>query len=149
MRLVVQRVKNASVEVDDNKIAEIGTGLLVYLGIGVDDEQSDINYLVDKLLDLRIFSQQGKMDLSATDVAADLLIVPEFTLYGSCHEGRRPDFSQAANIKQARKLYEEFITTLKNQTELKVATGKFQAHMDVTSVNDGPVTMLIESKKRF
>ncbi len=149
MRLVVQRVKSASVEVDDNKIAEIEAGLLVYLGIGADDEQSDINYLVDKILDLRIFSNEGKMDLSATDVAADLLIVPQFTLYGSCHEGRRPDFSQAAGINEARELYEKFIATLKNQTELKVATGRFQAYMNVESINDGPVTMLIESKKRF
>ena len=149
MRAVVQRVLRAAVRVEGQTIGEIGSGLLVLLGIGQDDDLSDIKYLADKIVNLRIFEdEEGKMNLSALDKEAELLIVSQFTLYGDCRKGRRPSFSLAATPENARGLYEQFLALI-GQYGLKVATGEFQAMMDVELVNTGPVTMLLESKRLF
>ncbi len=149
MRAVVQRVKQSSVMVDGENIGEINPGLLVFLGIGQEDSEEDIDYLVDKIVNLRIFTDQdGHLNLSALDQKKEILVVPQFTLYGDCRQGRRPSFSEAAPPKRADELYEIFVEKIK-KTGLKIETGQFQAKMDVSLINDGPVTMLIDSKKIF
>ncbi|CCU80403.1 D-tyrosyl-tRNA(Tyr) deacylase [Halanaerobium saccharolyticum subsp. saccharolyticum DSM 6643] len=149
MRAVVQRVKNAKVEVDTEITGEIGSGLLVFLGIGKEDNQKDVDYLLEKIINLRIFEdEEEKLNLSALDLNKELLLVSQFTLFGDCRQGRRPSFFEAAPPAEAEKLYNYFVKRAK-ESELKIETGTFQAMMDVKLVNDGPVTILVDSKKKF
>lgn len=148
MRLVIQRVREASVTVDGDTAGAIGTGLLVFIGIARSDTPTDAEYLLDKLLGLRIFpDQEGKMNRSVSDAGGALLLVSQFTLYGDCRRGRRPSFDQAAPPDQALSLYNYFLE-LARKGPVPVQTGVFQATMDVHLVNDGPVTILIDSADR-
>lgn len=145
MRLVVQRVANAKVEVENNTIGSIKNGFLVLLGVGNDDETANADYLLKKLVNLRVFTdEQGKMNLSLMDIQGELLIVSQFTLYADCKKGNRPSFTNAAPPEKAKKLYEYFVLQAKN-LGLKVETGSFGAHMKVELLNDGPVTILLEN----
>jgi len=148
MRAVVQRVKSSKVEVDGKVISEIGNGLNVLLGICEGDTKDDIKYLKDKILNLRIFDEDEKMNLSLLDVEGELLVVSQFTLYGDCRKGRRPNFMRALGGNQSEELYLEFI---RQCTEVisDVKTGIFGEDMQVYIQNDGPVTLLIDSKKDF
>lgn len=149
MRAVVQRVNNASVEVDGEITGQIGKGLLVLLAIGHDDSNKDQEYMADKLLNLRIFPDEDeKMNRSVLDEFGGVLVVSQFTLYGDCRKGRRPSYTDAASPDIAKKGYEYFVLLLKSKG-VKVATGEFQAHMHLSLVNDGPVTILLDSKKLF
>mgnify|MGYP006308006615 CR=1 FL=1 len=149
MRAVVQRVKSAEVKVDNKMTGAINSGLLVFLGVGKKDNKEDADYLLDKILNLRIFEDEDqKMNLSALDLEQDLLLVSQFTLFGDCRKGRRPSFFEAASPKKAEKLYDYLVAKAK-KSELKVETGEFKKMMDVSLVNDGPVTMLLDSKKKF
>jgi D-aminoacyl-tRNA deacylase len=149
MRAVVQRVVSSKVSVGDETVGSINRGLLVLLGVTHDDTSKDVDYMVDKIVNLRIFEDENdKMNLSVRDIEGDLLVVSQFTLYGDCRKGKRPSFTEAAKPDHANKLYEEFVEIAK-QHELRVNTGRFQAHMLVDIANDGPVTMLIDSKKNF
>jgi len=149
MRAVVQRVSEASVEVDNKIIGKINNGLLVLLGVGKDDSEEDVKYLAEKIVNLRIFDDKdGKMNLSLLDVNGELLIVSQFTLYGDCRKGRRPSYSESATPEKAEKLYNLFVDFSK-KSGLKVETGRFGAYMKVSLVNDGPVTLLLDSKKVF
>ena len=149
MRAVVQRVKSAEVKVNNKKTGEIGSGLLVFLGIGKKDDKEDADYLLDKILNLRIFEDEDKkMNLSALDLEHDLLLVSQFTLFGDCRKGRRPSFFEAASPEKAEKLYDYLVSEAK-KSKLKIETGEFQEMMDVSLVNDGPVTMLLDSNKKF
>jgi len=149
MRAVVQRVKEARVEVNGNVVGSIGQGLLVFLGVEKNDGDEDISYIVDKLLHLRIFEDdQGKMNRSVLDIGGEILIVSQFTLFGDCRKGRRPSFADAAPPEQAEVLYEECIKRLRT-AGITVATGKFREMMKVFILNDGPVTILLDSKKLF
>jgi D-tyrosyl-tRNA(Tyr) deacylase len=145
MRAVAQRVSRASVEVDGSIVGEIGAGLLVLLGVAKTDTAADADFLAAKIVNLRIFSDDaGKMNRSVLESGGDLLVVSQFTLYGDCRKGRRPSFDDAAPAEQARELYERFVSAAR-QNGARVATGIFQAHMAVSLVNDGPVTLLVES----
>lgn len=145
MRLVVQRVSNAKVEVENNTIGSIKNGFLVLLGVGNDDETANADYLLKKLVNLRVFTdEQGKMNLSLMDIQGELLIVSQFTLYADCKKGNRPSFTNAAPPEKAKQLYEYFVLQAKN-LGLKVETGSFGAHMKVELLNDGPVTILLEN----
>lgn len=149
MRAVVQRVTSSKVLVGDETVGNINRGLVVLLGVTHDDTSKDVDYMVDKIVNLRIFEDENdKMNLSVRDIEGDLLVVSQFTLYGDCRKGKRPSFTDAAKPELANKLYEEFVEIAK-QHELRVQTGRFQAHMLVDIANDGPVTMLIDSKKNF
>ncbi|WFD09254.1 D-aminoacyl-tRNA deacylase [Tepidibacter hydrothermalis] len=149
MRAVVQRVSNSSVTVDQNVVGKIDKGIMVLLGVNDEDKSKDVEYLVDKIVNLRIFEDENeKMNLSLLDIKGDLLVVSQFTLYGDCRKGRRPNFTDAAKPDIAIPLYEEFIDKAKKYG-IKVETGKFGAHMNVDIMNDGPVTLLIDSKKNF
>ncbi|EGW40378.1 D-aminoacyl-tRNA deacylase [Desulfosporosinus sp. OT] len=149
MRSVVQRVKSASVSVNGARVGEISAGLLILLGVGQEDGESDINWMVDKLVGLRIFEdQEGKMNRSVQDVSGEILMVSQFTLYGDCRSGKRPSFTTAAAPEQAKALYERTVEKIRSHG-LKVETGIFQAQMDVELINDGPVTLLIDSEKKF
>ena len=149
MRAVIQRVKEAQVLVDGKTVGEIDQGLLVFLGVADSDEEEDADYLVSKILHLRIFKDsEGKFNLSLRDTKRSLLVVSQFTLLGDCRKGRRPSFTDAALPEKARKLYDYFIASVAEQGVL-VASGEFQAMMDVHLINDGPVTMLLDSKKMF
>ncbi|OPX93908.1 MAG: D-tyrosyl-tRNA(Tyr) deacylase [Syntrophorhabdus sp. PtaU1.Bin002] len=146
MRAVIQRVKEASVTVDGNVVGRIGRGLLVLLGIGSDDGPKDIDWMIDKIINLRIFERgDGKFDESLLDVKGALLVVSQFTLYGDCRKGRRPSFSDAMNVEGARKVFKVFVEKAR-QRVAEVETGVFQASMDVGLVNDGPVTLIVDSK---
>lgn len=148
MRALIQRVIRASVSVDDHEIGAIGPGMLVLLGVAVDDQEADAQYLVEKLVNLRIFAgHDGRFDLSAMDVGAELLLVSQFTLYADTRKGRRPSFTQAATPEDARQLY-EYAAERFRRAGLKVATGRFQEHMIVRLENDGPVTLLLDSSDR-
>jgi len=145
----VQRVTRASVTVDSKLISQIDKGLLVLLGVGKDDTESDVLSLVDKIIGLRIFEDnQEKMNLSLADVAGSILVVSQFTLQGDCRKGRRPAFTGAATAEVAKALYEKFVE-LCEQRGANTRTGKFQADMAVELINDGPVTLLLDSKKAF
>ena len=145
MRAVIQRVHRAQVTVDSASVGEIGAGLLILLGVTTADTAQDARFLADKILNLRIFADAaGKMNLSVREVQGELLVVSQFTLYGDCRKGRRPSFDAAAPGEQARALYEQFVE-MARESGLRIATGVFQAHMQVSLVNDGPVTLLIES----
>lgn len=149
MRAVVQRVQQASVEVNGEVVARIDQGLLVLLGVGDGDTPDDSQYLANKIAHLRIFSDEdGKMNRSVQDVGGSILAVSQFTLYGDCRRGRRPSFSSAASPEEADDLYEMFVEKLRVEG-LHVVTGVFQAHMEVALVNDGPVTMLLSSGGEF
>lgn len=147
MRAVIQRVKSARVEVDNQVVGKIDHGLLVFLGMGKNDTVEDIKWMVDKIVNLRIFEKEkGKLNESLLDVKGGLLIVSQFTLYGDCSKGRRPSFSDAMEASKAKELYEKFIEVSKEKVD-KVENGIFQAYMDVALINDGPVTLIIDSKK--
>jgi D-tyrosyl-tRNA(Tyr) deacylase len=148
MRLVIQRVREAWVTVNNGATGSIRTGLLVFLGVSRTDTVEDANYLAGKLLGLRIFpDEDGKMNRDVREAGGSLLIVSQFTLYGDCRRGRRPSFDQAAAPEQAQDLYNYFVESLK-RGPVPVETGVFQAMMQVHIVNDGPVTMLIDSAER-
>jgi D-aminoacyl-tRNA deacylase len=145
MRLLIQRVSRAEVRIEGKIQGRIDAGVVVLIGIAAPDTRKDADYLADKLVHLRIFSDPaGKMNLSATDIRAGLLLVSQFTLYGDCRKGRRPGFDAAAPPEQARSLYDYFVDKVR-QSGLVTETGVFQAHMEVELVNDGPVTLLLES----
>jgi D-aminoacyl-tRNA deacylase len=145
MRALIQRVTKAHVEVDGHKIGAIGPGMVVLLGVESSDTSQDADYLVNKIVELRIFDDhQGKMNCSLRDTGGSLLVVSQFTLYGDCRKGRRPSFDKAARPEIARPLYEHFVDRAKT-TGLTVKSGVFQATMLVSLVNDGPVTLLCES----
>lgn len=149
MRAVVQRVSRASVTVGGEIVGKIGKGLLVLLGVSDRDSENDARYCVEKTLNLRIFEDaDGKMNLSLLEIGGDLLVVSQFTLYGDTRRGRRPSFIDAAGPDEANRLYEYFVAESCKQIA-KVETGRFQAMMDVELVNDGPVTILIDSDKLF
>lgn len=147
MRAVVQRVSRAKVTVGERVTGEIGRGMLVLLGVSTEDKETDAYYLVDKLVNLRIFEDaNGKMNLSLTDIDGEILVVSQFTLYGDTRRGRRPSFIAAAGGKKAIPLYEYFVTRSRESVR-KVATGEFGAMMNVKLVNDGPVTIILDSEK--
>ncbi len=149
MRAVVQRVKSAQVTVSDCQIGAIGPGLVIFLGVGAEDDVGSADYLADKIANLRIFADAaGKMNLSVLDNGGEVLVISQFTLYGDCRKGRRPSFTKAASPRRALELYRQFVTCLASR-EIKVATGEFQAHMLVELINDGPVTMLLDSERLF
>ena len=149
MRAVIQRVSSASVTANSEITGAIGPGLLVLLGIHKDDGDPEIQWMADKITNLRIFDdKKGKMNRSLIDTGGAMLIVSQFTLYGDCRKGRRPGYSNAAPPDKAKSQYLQFIDTVK-QREIVTASGKFQAHMNVELVNDGPVTLLLDSSKLF
>jgi D-tyrosyl-tRNA(Tyr) deacylase len=149
MRAVIQRVSEAWVRVEGRVTGRIGTGLLVLLGVGRDDTESDADYLAEKALHLRIFPDEaGQMNRSVLDAGGGLLVVSQFTLYGDARKGRRPGYSDAAGPEEANRLYERFVAGLR-PSGLPVETGVFRALMDVGLVNQGPVTILLDSRKTF
>jgi D-aminoacyl-tRNA deacylase len=149
MRAVVQRVASARVRVDDRVVGEIGLGVVVLAGIEKGDEVGDVQYVAGKVKDLRIFEDAaGKMNLSVAEVGGRVLAVSQFTLCGDCRRGRRPSFDAAEAPASAKSLYEAFLTELR-ALNLAVETGEFQAHMRVELVNDGPVTLLLDSRRRW
>lgn len=146
VRLVIQRITEATVSIDGEVISKIGAGVCVFLGIAKGDTREDADYLAEKAVGLRIFEDSGgKFNRSLLDGGGEVLVVSEFTLYGDCTKGRRPSFSQAAPPEEAEKLYGYFVKKL-DERGLRVATGKFQAKMDVTTVNNGPVTFILDSQ---
>ena len=145
MKVLIQRVKEAAVRVDDQVVGEIGPGLLVFLGVHSEDTEKEVDYLVNKVVNMRLFpGEKSDFDQSVLEEQKSILAVSQFTLYASCKKGRRPDFGEAAKPEQARKLYDLFVEKLK-ETGLTIATGQFQTHMEVSLVNDGPVTIMVES----
>ena len=149
MRAVVQRVKRASVKVGSEIVGEIEAGILLLLGVADNDSEADAIYLLDKTLNLRIFDDSdGKMNRSLLDTGDGLLVVSQFTLYGDTRRGRRPSYISAAGPEEANRLYEFFVVEARKQIP-NVATGRFQAMMDVELINDGPVTLLFDSEKTF
>lgn len=149
MRAVVQRVNRAAVSVDGGRTAEIGRGVVVLLGVAVDDADADAVYLAEKVAHLRIFNDdEGKMNRSALECGGEALVVSQFTLYGDCRRGRRPSFTAAAGAEPGDQLYRRFCELLAAQG-LPVRTGTFRAHMVVELENDGPVTLILDSKKAF
>ncbi|MFB0533264.1 MAG: D-aminoacyl-tRNA deacylase [Desulfatiglandales bacterium] len=149
MRAVVQRVKTAKVMVGGGIVGEIGKGLLIFLGVGVQDSSDDAEFLASKIAHLRIFSDSNeKMNLSLLEIGGEALVVSQFTLWGDCRKGRRPSFVRAADPAVANDLYQKFISLLKGKG-IQVAAGRFQEMMDVYLVNDGPVTLLLDSARNF
>jgi D-tyrosyl-tRNA(Tyr) deacylase len=149
MRAVIQRVKKAGVTVAETEVAKIGRGLLILLGVGKDDSEEDAKYLAEKISTLRIFEDSAsKTNLSVKDVGGTVLVVSQFTLYADCRKGRRPSFTDAAEPEAARRLYARVIELLRN-LQVKTAEGVFQASMQVELINDGPVTILLDSKRNF
>lgn len=149
MRVVIQRVKKANVSIDNNIVGEINQGLMILLGIENEDTENDIKWLVQKILGLRIFSDaEGKMNLSISDIHGEILIISQFTLYASTVKGNRPSFLKSAKPDFAIPLYHKFLDTMHTETSLKIETGQFGADMQVSLINDGPVTIMIDSKVR-
>ena len=149
MRAVVQRVRRASVTVDRRLASSVGQGLLVLLGVGCEDTDDDVAYVASKVRDLRLFADRaGKMNLSVAEVGGAVLVVSQFTLLGDCRRGRRPSYTEAASPERASTLYEAVVERLR-QDGLPVQTGEFRAMMDVELVNDGPVTVLLDSRRAF
>jgi D-tyrosyl-tRNA(Tyr) deacylase len=149
MRAIVQRVSRASVTVDSQRVGEIDLGLLVLLGVAQDDSEADAEYLAEKITGLRIFDDaEGKMNLSVIDVCGAVLAVSQFTLFGDVRRGKRPSFDAAAKPEQAKKLYEYFVDRVR-AAEVRCEAGVFQATMKVDLVNEGPVTIMLDSKKVF
>lgn len=149
MRAVVQRVSQAEVRVSGRPVGKIGNGILVYLGIAAEDEQADADYLAPKVAQLRIFEDEaGKMNRSVLDAGGSALVVSQFTLFGDCRGGRRPAYIQAAPPEKAEALYEYFMRKLR-EFDLRVESGVFRAMMEVDAINDGPVTLLLDSRKLF
>ena len=147
MRAVIQRVSRAQVAVESEIVGKIDKGLLVYLGVAQADSNQDVNYISDKLANLRIFSDEaGKMNRSVLDINGGILLISNFTLCGDCRKGRRPSFDQAGAPEEANALYEQVAELLRAQG-ITTATGQFKAHMHVSSCNDGPVTVLLDSTK--
>ena len=149
MRVVVQRVTSSKVVVDGKTIGEIKKGFNLLIGISKEDTIEDLKYIKDKVVNLRVFEDENdKMNLSLLDVKGDILAISQFTLYGDCRKGRRPNFMEAEGGERANSLYNRFVELLK-ETNLKVQTGEFGAHMMVDIQNDGPVTLILDSKKNF
>jgi D-tyrosyl-tRNA(Tyr) deacylase len=149
MRCVIQRVERARVTVDGQVISATGKGVLVFLGIEKGDSYRDADFLLEKIIHLRIFEDsQGKMNLSLLETSGDILIVSQFTLLADCRKGRRPSFISAVEPEEARRLYDYFVSMADEKID-HVATGEFQAMMKIELVNDGPVTMLLDSRKTF
>jgi D-tyrosyl-tRNA(Tyr) deacylase len=149
MRIILQRVKEASVTIEGKINAEIGQGLLLLIGIEQEDQQEDIDWLCKKVLDLRIFSDdEGKMNRSIRDVEGDIIVVSQFTLHANIKKGTRPSFIKAARPEIAIPLYENFVQTVETSLGKRVGTGKFGADMKVALINDGPVTIIMDSKNR-
>jgi D-tyrosyl-tRNA(Tyr) deacylase len=147
MRAVLQRVQAAEVAVDGNVVARIGKGILALVGLSREDTAEDFGWMARKIAELRIFNDsEGKLNLSLRDIHGDLLVVSQFTLYGDCRKGRRPSYSDAAAPAQAEKMYEEFLDIMR-RTVPGLQTGKFQAMMKVSLVNDGPVTLILDSRQ--
>lgn len=147
MKVLIQRVKNAKVSIDGDVFSEIGSGLLVFLGVGNEDTEREAKMLAEKIQNLRIFEdEQGKMNLSLLDVKSEALIVSQFTLYADCRKGRRPSFIDAAPPEKANQLYEFFVSEFQ-KTGISVKTGKFQAMMDITLTNWGPVTIMLNTRE--
>ena len=147
MRAVIQRVKSAEVYVDGRLSGKIGNGLLVFVGMARGDGEDDISYLISKLPDLRIFEDSsGKFNLSLKEINGEILVVSQFTLYGDCRKGRRPSFTEAEEPTAAKNLYDRLISKLRERG-IPVETGEFQAKMEVHLINDGPVTLLLDSRK--
>ncbi|BCN29708.1 D-aminoacyl-tRNA deacylase [Anaeromicropila herbilytica] len=148
MRIVIQRVKKASVQVNEKVIGEINHGLLVLLGVGQDDTEEDLNYLVNKLIGMRIFEDnEGKMNCSIQDVKGSLLIISQFTLFANCKKGNRPNFMEAGDRELSFKLYKQFIQRCKD-TGIPTEQGEFGADMDISLINQGPVTITLDSRNR-
>jgi len=148
MKAVIQRVKSAQVCVDGRVTGRIGEGLLVFLGVGKGDGEDDLSFLISKIPELRIFEDaSGKFNLSLKEINGEILIVSQFTLYGDCRKGRRPSFTEAEEPALAKNLYEQFVSKLRGQG-VAVQTGEFQAKMEVHLINDGPVTLLLDSQQR-
>ncbi len=146
MRLVIQRVSQAKVTVQGKEVGAIGPGLCLFLGVAKGDTEEDSTYLIQKSVELRIFEDdEGKFNRTLLDVGGEALVVSQFTLYGDCTKGRRPSFSHAASPEEAERLYQQFVQQLREKGP-RVATGQFQAKMEVSLVNSGPVTFIIESK---
>jgi len=149
MRAVIQRVLEASVKIESVETARIGRGILVLIGVGNEDSEEDALYLAEKTACLRIFPDPSdKMNLSVLEIAGEILVVSQFTLYGDCRKGRRPSYSSAASPNVAESLYEIYVKELLRFTS-KVVTGRFQQMMEVSLINDGPVTLLLDSGKNF
>ncbi len=146
MRLVIQRVSQAKVTVQGKEVGAIGPGLCLFLGVAKGDTEEDSTYLVQKSVELRIFEDdEGKFNRALLDVGGEILVISQFTLYGDCTKGRRPSFSHAASPEEAERLYQQFVQKLREKG-LRVATGQFQAKMEVSLVNSGPVTFIIDSE---
>lgn len=149
MRAVIQRVSRATVRVDEATVGSIGTGLLVLVAVARDDTEEDLKFLVRKLLSLRCFpDEEDRLNLSVSDVEGELLMVSQFTLYGDCRKGTRPSFSRSAGREQGEEFFDRLISRLQ-ESGLRVQSGRFGAMMDVELVNDGPVTLIVDSKKEF
>jgi D-aminoacyl-tRNA deacylase len=147
MRALVQRVSRASVKTGDRVTGSIGPGLLIFLGITHGDGDAEIEYIGDKIANMRIFGDElGKMNLSLLDIKGQILIVSQFTLYGDCVKGRRPSFTEAAGPEKAKQVYDDFVRYMSYRYDIGVSTGEFAADMDVELVNSGPVTFMIESR---
>jgi len=150
MRVVLQRVTKASVTVSGETVGAIGPGLVLLVGVSRDDTDEDATYLAEKIANLRVFSDAaGRMNRSLLECGGELLVVSQFTLYGDCRKGRRPDFTEAAPAEQARNLYDCFVEQLRARVPNHVTTGVFQAHMELALTNDGPVTLVCDSVKRL
>lgn len=149
MRVVIQRVKKSNVKVDNNLIGKIDKGIIALVGFQDADDQKTMKYILDKIINLRIFEDDnGKMNLSLTDIQGGLLVVPNFTLYGDCRKGRRPGYSSGSKVDNAKYMFDEFQQMIKEQYS-DCAFGEFQADMEVEIINDGPVTLLLDSDRIF
>ena len=147
MRAVVQRVSAADVKIDGKINGEIGAGFMVLLGVGEGDTDADLKYIADKIINLRIFGDEnGKMNLSLSDIGGEMLVISQFTLYGDCSHGRRPYFGDAMNPTDANRMYEEFVEYVR-ANGIQAETGEFGADLKVTLTNDGPVTIILDSRK--